>query len=142
MSLLSESQEVLSGAGPLARRLHQRHVRIWHDRVDTQTTGPQYSVLAVLVAHDELALTELTERTSLDKSTLTPLLARLESRGLIALRRDERDQRRRLAAITQAGKEVVRDLTPRAAAASDELLAPLAAEDRELLLSLLSRALG
>jgi len=76
----------------------------------------------------------------LDKSTLTPLLSRLEERGLITVARDDYDHRRKLIAVTHDGVAVVNRLAPSAAAVSDELLLGLTADERSRLLDLLRRA--
>jgi MarR family len=57
-------------------------------------TYPQYLVMLVLWERDGLMVSELGERLFLDSGTLTPLLKRLESSGLIARIRDVQDERR------------------------------------------------
>lgn len=58
-------------------------------------------------AHDEpLSLADLGRRLKLDSGTLTPLLRRLESAGLITRRRAEYDERQLLVALTDAGREL------------------------------------
>jgi MarR family transcriptional regulator, organic hydroperoxide resistance regulator len=58
-----------------------------------ELTYPQYLVLLVLWERDGLAVSELGERLHLDSGTLTPLLKRLETRGLVERRRSARDER-------------------------------------------------
>ena len=67
-------------------------------------TYPQYLVMLVLWEQDELAVSQLGERLSLDSGTLTPLLKRLEQAGLLARRRDAADERRVLVRMTAAGQ--------------------------------------
>ncbi len=57
-------------------------------------TYPQYLVMLALWERDGLMVSELGERLFLDSGTLTPLLKRLESAGLIARIRDVQDERR------------------------------------------------
>jgi DNA-binding MarR family transcriptional regulator len=137
---MSQIRSVLDGPGPLARRLYQRHTRLWHENVDPRFSGPQFTVLAELTERGELDHSALVEFTHLDKSTLTPLLRRLEERGLITVARDDYDHRRKLIAVTHDGGAVVNRLAPLAAAVSDELLLGLTADDRSRLLALLRRA--
>ncbi|QRY61156.1 winged helix-turn-helix transcriptional regulator [Gordonia sp. PDNC005] len=134
--------DVLDGIAPLARRLHQRHTRLWRDAVGSDLTGPQYTVLALLAGTDELDHASLGQAAHLDKSTLTPLLNRLGTRGLITERRDESDRRRRLIAISEAGRDELTSATPAAVAAGDELVERLTADERAQLSALLRRALG
>ena len=54
-------------------------------------TYPQYLAMLVLWEDDGLAVSELGQRLQLDSGTLTPLLKRLESSGLLQRRRDSAD---------------------------------------------------
>ena len=56
-------------------------------------TYPQYLVMLVLWESDGLMVSEIGDRLFLDSGTLTPLLKRLESSGLIVRFRDEQDER-------------------------------------------------
>ncbi len=67
-------------------------------------TYPQYLVMLVLWEHEGLTVSELGNRLALDSGTLTPLLKRLESAGLVRRRRDADDERRVLVALTEAGR--------------------------------------
>ena len=67
-------------------------------------TYPQYLVMLVLWERDGLMVSELGERLFLDSGTLTPLLKRLESAGLIARIRDVQDERRVHITLTAAGR--------------------------------------
>lgn len=71
-------------------------------------THPQYLVLLVLwswAAHREPhpTVNSLGARLSLDSGTLTPLLKRLESRGLVVRTRSTDDEREVLVTLTTAG---------------------------------------
>ena len=56
-------------------------------------TYPQYLVLLVLWEEDGVRVSRLGERLHLDSATLTPLLKRLESRGVVERRRSTVDER-------------------------------------------------
>ncbi|MFY0578782.1 MarR family winged helix-turn-helix transcriptional regulator [Cystobacter fuscus] len=56
-------------------------------------TYPQYLVLMALWEEDGARVSRLGERLYLDSATLTPLLKRLESRGLVERRRSQVDER-------------------------------------------------
>ena len=66
-------------------------------------TYPQYLVMLVLWEQDGLTVSELGERLFLDSGTLTPLLKRLESSGLLARDRDAQDERRVRLSLTPQG---------------------------------------
>jgi DNA-binding MarR family transcriptional regulator len=67
-------------------------------------TYPQYLAMLVLWEGDGLAVSALGERLMLDSGTLTPLLKRLESMGLLQRLRDSADERRVLLRLTAAGR--------------------------------------
>jgi MarR family transcriptional regulator, organic hydroperoxide resistance regulator len=67
-------------------------------------TYPQYLAMLVLWEGDGVTVSELGQRLQLDSGTLTPLLKRLESSGLVQRRRDSADERRVLVQLTPAGR--------------------------------------
>jgi MarR family transcriptional regulator, organic hydroperoxide resistance regulator len=69
-------------------------------------TYPQYLVMLVLWEGDGLMVSELGQRLSLDSGTLTPLLKRLESAGLVSRMRDAADERRVHIHLTTAGRRL------------------------------------
>ena len=69
-------------------------------------TYPQYLVMLVLWEGDGLMVSELGQRLSLDSGTLTPLLKRLESAGLVSRLRDVADERRVHIHLTAAGRKL------------------------------------
>ncbi|MFL6298441.1 MAG: MarR family winged helix-turn-helix transcriptional regulator [Actinomycetes bacterium] len=71
---------------------------------EVELTYPQYlTLLALWESEEPLSVGTLGERLRLDSGTLTPLLKRLESAGLVARRRDPRDERRVLVEVTHEG---------------------------------------
>jgi DNA-binding MarR family transcriptional regulator len=71
-------------------------------------TYPQYLVLLVLWETDVIGVGELGERLYLDSGTLTPLLKRMESAGLLARARAVGDERRVIVTLTAAGRALRR----------------------------------
>ena len=69
-------------------------------------TYPQYLVMLVLWEGDGLMVSELGQRLSLDSGTLTPLLKRLESAGLVSRLRNAADERRVHIHLTAAGRRL------------------------------------
>jgi len=67
-------------------------------------TYPQYLALLVLWEQDGLSVSALGERLFLDSGTLTPLLKRLESTGLVSRLRAADDERRVHITLTPAGR--------------------------------------
>ncbi|MBQ0919181.1 MarR family transcriptional regulator [Hydrogenophaga aromaticivorans] len=69
-------------------------------------TYPQYLALLVLWEQDGVAVSELGERLYLDSGTLTPLLKRMETAGLVTRLRDATDERRVLIRLTADGRKL------------------------------------
>ena len=69
-------------------------------------TYPQYLAMLVLWEKDGLMVSELGDRLYLDSGTLTPLLKRLESSGLITRIRAVEDERRVHITLTAAGRKL------------------------------------
>jgi MarR family transcriptional regulator, organic hydroperoxide resistance regulator len=67
-------------------------------------TYPQYLAMLVLWEGDGITVSQLGERLQLDSGTLTPLLKRLESAGLVQRLRDSADERRVLLQLTREGR--------------------------------------
>ncbi|WP_028921687.1 MarR family winged helix-turn-helix transcriptional regulator [Pseudonocardia acaciae] len=67
-------------------------------------THPQYLVMLVLWERDPRSGRELASLLRLDPGTLSPLLKRLESAGLITRRRDAADERSLAVTLTPAGR--------------------------------------
>jgi len=66
-------------------------------------TYPQYLVMLVLWERDRLTVSEIGERLYLDSATLTPLLKRLESAGLVLRLRSVEDERMVVVSLTEQG---------------------------------------
>ncbi len=68
-----------------------------------ELTYPQYLVMLVLWERDDVPLKNIGQRLFLDSGTLTPLLKRLETAGLIRRTRSVEDERQVLIALTPQG---------------------------------------
>ncbi len=69
-------------------------------------TYPQYLVMLVLWEQDGVSVSQLGERLWLDSGTLTPLLKRLQTQGLLSRQRDAQDERRVLLHLSPAGQQL------------------------------------
>ncbi|AJQ92360.1 MarR family winged helix-turn-helix transcriptional regulator [Gynuella sunshinyii] len=67
-------------------------------------TYPQYLVMMVLWQQDSQTVSSIGERLFLESPTLTPLLKRLETRGLITRQRSIHDERQVIVTVTEEGK--------------------------------------
>ncbi|AQA01606.1 MarR family transcriptional regulator [Mycobacterium sp. MS1601] len=69
-------------------------------------TYPQYLVLIVLRDDGAMSVRELGERLQLDSGTLSPLLKRMETAGLLVRQRSELDERSVHVDLTRAGRQL------------------------------------
>ena len=95
---------------------------------DLGLTYPQYLVLLVLWERGETSVKELARALRLDYGTISPLLKRLESAGLVHKERAAGDERSVLVACTGRGEA----LRERAARVPGVLLASTGLEAREV----------
>ncbi len=104
---------------------------------DLGLTYPQYLVMLVLWENEPRGVKELGDELGLDSGTLSPLLKRLESLGLVERRRSGEDERRVAVHLTAAG----RDLSTEAKALPTRLAeaAGLTAEELDQLHNTLGR---
>ncbi|MFC1456605.1 MarR family winged helix-turn-helix transcriptional regulator [Microvirga arabica] len=66
-------------------------------------TYPQYLVLLVLWEQDDQMMKHIGERLHLDSGTLTPLLKRMETAGIVRRQRDSEDERQVRIILTSKG---------------------------------------
>lgn len=74
---------------------------------DFGITYPQYLVLCALGEAGEMTIGATAQRLSLEPSTVTPLIKRMEASGLVTRRRDSSDERQVHAQLTEAGRAVL-----------------------------------
>jgi DNA-binding MarR family transcriptional regulator len=84
-------------------------------------TYPQYLVMMLLWEEDNQTVGQLGARLSLDSGTLSPLLKRLTTAGLVTRHRRVEDERSVAIALTDAG----RALRDKAGAISEEIICAL-----------------
>ncbi|MCZ0205197.1 MarR family winged helix-turn-helix transcriptional regulator [Streptomyces achromogenes] len=103
-------------------------------------TGPQARLLSLL-SLEPLPMRKLAQKLKCEPSNVTGIVDRLESRGLVERRPDPADRRVKVAAATEQGREVARDLREGLQFAR-EPLAGLSEQERRSLRDLLRRMLG
>ncbi len=72
------------------------------DKLDLTYT--QYIAMMILWDRKSAMVKELGEALFLDSGTLTPLLKKLEAKGLVTRRRDDRDERNLIVSLTPEGE--------------------------------------
>ncbi|MBM9509080.1 MarR family winged helix-turn-helix transcriptional regulator [Actinacidiphila acididurans] len=91
-------------------------------------TYPQYLVMLVLWQHGPLSVKELGSYLRLDSGTLSPLVRRLESAGLVRRVRSAQDERSVIVHLTESGRAMrtTIDDVPRAIGKATGLTMPAA----------------
>lgn len=81
--------------------------RFYKPRLDAiGLTYPQYLVFLVLWEADYMSVKALGDRLFLDSGTITPMIKRLESRGLLRRQRDDQDERMVRILLTDEGRDL------------------------------------
>lgn len=111
-------------------------------------TYPQYLVMSVLWDEAPTSVGRIGKRLGLETSTLTPLIKRLESAGLVTRMRDETDERRVLVTPTAKGRSLsqeagqIPDCVMRASGLSPDEVDELRGKLRDLRTALLTSGDG
>jgi DNA-binding MarR family transcriptional regulator len=69
-------------------------------------TYTQYITMLVLWEEEELSVKDLGQRLFLDSGTLTPLLKKMEAKGLVVRERSKEDERRLVVSLTEQGAQL------------------------------------
>lgn len=102
---------------------------------------PQYHVLFRLATAEEpLSQQELTLDAGLDAAGVSRLVARMLADGLVSIEVDPRDRRRRLVALTAAGRALEASLSPLVEDAVRTMVTGFREEDAALLVGFLDHA--
>jgi DNA-binding MarR family transcriptional regulator len=104
--------------------------------------APRYlGLLGIIEAHPGQPQSRLAEAISLKRSSLVPIIDRLEQEGLVERRASPDDKRLKSVWLTQKGRRTVADLTARARAQEDRLAAGMSPEERQMLVRLLGQVI-
>jgi len=74
-------------------------------------TYPQYLVLMVLWEKDEQPVNDIAKRLMLETNTVTPLLKRMESEGILTRSKGTEDARQIIVKLTEKGQRLQEQLT-------------------------------
>ncbi len=138
---LADGYRLDEQVGFLLRRATQRHMAIFAEHMGEDVTPTRWAVLAKLYEAGPNSQNRLGRSTSMDAATIKGVVDRLIERRLIETRPDPRDARRRVIALSEAGRRLVERSIEDARAITQETLDPLSPAERTAVLSLL-RKLG
>lgn len=129
--------------GHLIRRAQQRAVDLFMDEVGEDGPTPrQFAVLLNVYQNDGINQTDLVRLSGIDRSTLTEILRRLASRGLIQRRRLKKDQRTNVLSTTAAGIRALETAFEAVARSQDRIMESVPPARRAEALELLSLLAG
>jgi MarR family transcriptional regulator, lower aerobic nicotinate degradation pathway regulator len=98
-----------------------------------------YAVLALLEEDPRETQAQIADALGYDRSLIVRLLDELEERELVIRKRDPEDRRRHVVKLTAAGRERLVELRAIVRRVEEEFLAPLSAEEKKTLHTLLAR---
>lgn len=137
-----ESYDPRNHPAQLVRRVHQRGAHLFTQAVLTPNLSvTQFVALVTLLKVGPVAQSHLGRLTSMDPSTTTVVVRKLEKDGLIKKTRSKDDQRASVIELTEAGSACARDHVPVSLRAGEELLAPLTPIERMLFMELLRKVM-
>jgi MarR family transcriptional regulator, organic hydroperoxide resistance regulator len=96
-------------------------------------------VLSAIAAGPRQTQLALAQSLGLDKTTMTSLLDRLESAGLVTRYQDSRDRRARIPELTETGNRVQHKLIPARDQAEAAALCQFSADEQRALRAMLNR---
>jgi DNA-binding MarR family transcriptional regulator len=119
-----------------------QHMRAGLDeaaRAHGLTGARDWIVLSALAADSGQTQLALAQSLGLDKTTMTSLLDRMESRGLVTRRTDSHDRRARIPELTGEGRRVQAEVTSARDCVEAGLLSGFTADEQSQLRGLLTR---
>ena len=125
--------------GFILRQVWQRHAAIFAAGIGANLTPTQWAALAKLAETGPCSQNQLGRLTAMDVATIKGVIDRLTARGLTETSADPQDGRRLKVSLTRTGRELAEKVASNALAITRETLAPLEANERELLTALLNK---
>lgn len=118
-------------------RLHYQCMHMELDKIGLYPGQPQ--LLMGLTHHDGLSQRELAQRAHVRPATMTVMLQRMESAGLVERRADTQDMRVQRVYLNEAGRKAAQAMHETMRRLSESLFAGFDEAEEQLLLALLER---
>ena len=125
--------------GFLMRVAMQRHTAIFMSHMVEGLTQTQFAALAKLYEVGPCSQNHLGRLIYLDAATIKGVVDRLCARGFVTALSDPKDRRRRAVALSERGRDVTESAMKVAAEITATTLAPLADDERTLVVALLRK---
>lgn len=137
---MTAPQSVESDLGWALGRVARAHLRATQSVVAGLPGGPRgYQVLAAAARGEAGSQLALAQWLGVDRTVMTYLLDELQAATLVERRPDPADRRARRIVLTDHGRSTLCDLERRLREVEQHVLAPLAAEEQDVLRALLRR---
>jgi DNA-binding MarR family transcriptional regulator len=128
---LASQWKLENGIGFLLRLLEAKYDGLYQSVTrQTDITPRQFGVLMALLQQGPMTASDLAERISCDRNTLSEMLKRMTARRLISKKSHPDDRRSIQVQITAKGTSALMAVVPAAARLQDLMLAPLSQDDR------------
>lgn len=134
--------KIYTMAGHLIRRLNQISVAIFAERmaeIGAEITPVQFAALTTVRENPGIDQASLARTIAYDKATIGGVVDRLASKSLILRQKSKTDRRARALAITPEGEALLDHVGPTVRALQDDILIGLDAEEKQQLMTLLSK---
>jgi DNA-binding MarR family transcriptional regulator len=126
--------------GFLIRRLHQIHLALFAEECAAFGVTPvQYSIMSVVLLQPRIDQASLGYEVGVDRATLTNVIGRLETKGLLRRSKKATDKRTNLVKLTARGEAVLEKMADAVQRAHARTIAPLPPEDQARFLDHLNR---
>ena len=125
--------------GFLLRLANQRHLSIFQAASPHGLTPTQFSAVVRVAELGNCSQNDLGRRTKMDVATIKGVVDRLLEKGLITVSSDPGDKRRKLVALSEAGRAAIPQLHAFGRQVSAATLGPLSNEEQRQLIRLISK---
>ena len=137
---MAKSFDFGAAPGHLIRRAQQLAVAIFmEETAGFDATPVQFAILNALIDDPGEDQVTLSGRVAFDPATFGSVSGRLEAKGWVTRKADERDRRRKLLWVTAEGQRVALGMKRAAARAQQRIVGPLLQEERAQLAHLLAK---
>jgi MarR family transcriptional regulator, lower aerobic nicotinate degradation pathway regulator len=126
--------------GHLIRRVQQISSALFAEECGSfDLTSVQYAALVAIRANPQVDATRLSALIAFDRSTLGDVLERLEAKGWVQRSSSPNDKRVKLLRLSRQGARLLERVEPAVRRVQERLLAPLAPNERAMMVQLLTR---
>jgi MarR family transcriptional regulator, temperature-dependent positive regulator of motility len=140
---MTQGTDIHQMPGHLIRRLHQVQASLFVANTAPLDVPPvQFAALAMIDAHPDIDQASLAGAIAYDPVTTGGVIARIEAKGWIIRRVDPLDKRSRLLRIEPSGKDILGKMFDGVAKTQADLMKPLAASERKVLIELIQKLLS